>query len=162
MSVTIGLHARWNSGSFTSGWQMVAAGKRPWVMGRGPKAKGHVRMMRQFGLRKNDVICNLVYVHAEDVKYYVVFILLLSGLLKCMMWYTYCLYRCVYVCMCVCIIAIINAWTTNMYKRMLANNGKGTEKFYVRREIINHRICGQHYFILLGTSKLLSHDEFTT
>jgi len=49
---------------------------------------------------------------------------------------------------------------------MLANNGKGTEKFIFEEIITTEYVVSIiHYSLfisLLGTSKLLSHDEFTT
>jgi len=68
---------------------MVAGGKRPWVIGHRPWlwatghglwAMGHVRMMRQFGLCKNDAIWSMCM--QKMSSYYVVFILLLSGLFE--------------------------------------------------------------------------------
>jgi len=58
-------------------------GNRPQAMGYRPQAMGHVRMMRQFGLCKNDAIWSMCM--QKMSSYYVVFILLLSGLLRCMM-----------------------------------------------------------------------------
>lgn len=48
-------------------------------------------------------------------------------------------------------VSLINACTTNMYKRMLANNGKGTEKFIFEEIITTEYVVSIiHYSLFIS------------